>query len=68
MSGAYKIIVMYNFFSFLFLCIRGTVLLGLAHGLMLSFWSWSSVANFAWFLIGRSKSATEFLFLLPYSL
>ncbi|XP_040556187.1 PGAP2-interacting protein isoform X2 [Gallus gallus] len=30
----------------------GTVLLGLAHGLMLSFWSWSSVASFAWFLIG----------------
>ncbi|XP_040527504.1 PGAP2-interacting protein isoform X2 [Gallus gallus] len=30
----------------------GTVLLGLAHGLMLSFWSWSSAASFAWFLIG----------------
>ncbi|XP_064916933.1 PGAP2-interacting protein isoform X2 [Columba livia] len=30
----------------------GTVLLGLAHGLMLSFWSWSSVTSFAWFLVG----------------
>ncbi|OXB56733.1 hypothetical protein ASZ78_013330 [Callipepla squamata] len=29
----------------------GTILLGLAHGLMLSFWSWSSVASFIWFLI-----------------
>uniref|UniRef100_A0A8V0YYF9 PGAP2-interacting protein n=1 Tax=Gallus gallus TaxID=9031 RepID=A0A8V0YYF9_CHICK len=35
----------------------GTVLLGLAHGLMLSFWSWSSVASFAWFLIGIASSA-----------
>ncbi|PKU35491.1 pgap2-interacting protein [Limosa lapponica baueri] len=29
----------------------GTVLLGLAHGLMLSFWSWSSVTSFVWFLV-----------------
>ncbi|OXB83828.1 UNVERIFIED_CONTAM: hypothetical protein H355_003040 [Colinus virginianus] len=43
----------------------GTVLLGLAHGLMLSFWSWSSVASFIWFLLGRSKAGAEFLFLLP---
>ncbi|XP_040527502.1 PGAP2-interacting protein isoform X1 [Gallus gallus] len=35
----------------------GTVLLGLAHGLMLSFWSWSSAASFAWFLIGIASSA-----------
>lgn len=55
---------MYDFF-FLFFLISGTVLLGLAHGLMLSFWSWSSVASFTWFLIGRSKSGAEFLLLLP---
>lgn len=55
---------MYDFF-FLFFLISGTVLLGLAHGLMLSFWSWSSAASFAWFLIGRSKSGAEFLLLLP---
>ncbi|KFW92220.1 PGAP2-interacting protein, partial [Phalacrocorax carbo] len=35
----------------------GTVLLGLAHGLMLSFWSWSSVTSFAWFLVGLASSA-----------
>ncbi|XP_031444612.1 PGAP2-interacting protein [Phasianus colchicus] len=35
----------------------GTVLLGLAHGLMLSFWSWPSFASFAWFLIGIASSA-----------
>ncbi|XP_017600089.1 PREDICTED: PGAP2-interacting protein isoform X2 [Corvus brachyrhynchos] len=35
----------------------GTVLLGLAHGLMLSFWSWSSVISFALFLIGLASSA-----------
>uniref|UniRef100_A0A8D0KWB8 PGAP2-interacting protein n=1 Tax=Strix occidentalis caurina TaxID=311401 RepID=A0A8D0KWB8_STROC len=35
----------------------GTVLLGLAHGLMLSFWSWSSVTRFAWFLVGLASSA-----------
>ncbi|OPJ71109.1 PGAP2-interacting protein isoform C [Patagioenas fasciata monilis] len=35
----------------------GTVLLGLAHGLMLSFWSWSSVTTFAWFLVGLASSA-----------
>ncbi|XP_041909220.1 PGAP2-interacting protein isoform X2 [Corvus kubaryi] len=35
----------------------GTVLLGLAHGLMLSFWSWSSVMSFALFLIGLASSA-----------
>ena len=55
---------MYDFF-FLFFLISGTVLFGLAHGLMLSFWSWSSVASFAWFLIGRSKSGAEYLLLLP---
>ncbi|XP_048160478.1 PGAP2-interacting protein isoform X2 [Corvus hawaiiensis] len=35
----------------------GTVLLGLAHGLMLSFWSWSSVISFALLLIGLASSA-----------
>ncbi|XP_068799017.1 PGAP2-interacting protein isoform X4 [Struthio camelus] len=35
----------------------GIVLLGLAHGLMLSFWSWFSVTSFAWFLIGITSSA-----------
>ncbi|XP_064568268.1 PGAP2-interacting protein isoform X1 [Zonotrichia leucophrys gambelii] len=35
----------------------GTVLLGLAHGLMLSFWSWSSIISFALFLIGLASSA-----------
>uniref|UniRef100_A0A672V9B4 PGAP2-interacting protein n=1 Tax=Strigops habroptila TaxID=2489341 RepID=A0A672V9B4_STRHB len=35
----------------------GTVLLGLAHGLMLSFWSWSSATSFAWFLVGLTSSA-----------
>ncbi|XP_076192340.1 PGAP2-interacting protein isoform X1 [Aptenodytes patagonicus] len=35
----------------------GTVLLSLAHGLMLSFWSWSSVTSFAWFLVGLASSA-----------
>uniref|UniRef100_A0A663LZT7 PGAP2-interacting protein n=1 Tax=Athene cunicularia TaxID=194338 RepID=A0A663LZT7_ATHCN len=35
----------------------GTVLLGLAHGLMLSFWSWSSVTHFAWFLVGLASLA-----------
>ncbi|KAM8808363.1 PGAP2-interacting protein [Eudromia elegans] len=35
----------------------GIVLLGLAHGLMLSFWSWSSATSFAWFLIGVTSSA-----------
>ncbi|XP_071893731.1 PGAP2-interacting protein isoform X2 [Anas platyrhynchos] len=44
----------------------GTVLLGLAHGLMLSFWSWSSVANFAWFLIGIA-SAAGLLYLQTWS-
>ncbi|XP_063013370.1 PGAP2-interacting protein isoform X3 [Melospiza melodia melodia] len=35
----------------------GTVLLGLAQGLMLSFWSWSSIISFALFLIGLASSA-----------
>ncbi|XP_025949578.2 PGAP2-interacting protein isoform X2 [Dromaius novaehollandiae] len=35
----------------------GIVLLALAHGLMLSFSSWSSVTSFAWFLIGITSSA-----------
>ncbi|XP_069712136.1 PGAP2-interacting protein isoform X2 [Phaenicophaeus curvirostris] len=35
----------------------GTVLLGLAHGLMLSFWNWSSVISFVWFLVGLASSA-----------
>ncbi|XP_039555040.1 PGAP2-interacting protein isoform X3 [Passer montanus] len=35
----------------------GTVLLGLAHGLMLSFWSWSSIISFALFLIGLASAA-----------
>ncbi|XP_037990117.1 PGAP2-interacting protein isoform X3 [Motacilla alba alba] len=35
----------------------GTVLLGLAHGLMLSFWSWSSIMSFALFLTGLASSA-----------
>ncbi|XP_053922183.1 PGAP2-interacting protein isoform X2 [Cuculus canorus] len=35
----------------------GTVLLGLAHGLMLSFWNWSSLISFVWFLVGLASSA-----------
>ncbi|KAJ7395151.1 cell wall biogenesis 43 C-terminal [Pitangus sulphuratus] len=37
----------------------GTVLLGLAQGLMISFWSWSSVISFAWFLIGPKKDLSS---------
>ncbi|RMC14113.1 hypothetical protein DUI87_09202 [Hirundo rustica rustica] len=37
----------------------GTVLLGLAHGLMLSFWSWSSIISFALFIIGPKKDLSS---------
>lgn len=36
---------------------RGAVLLGLAHGLMFSFWSWSTLALCGWCLIGAAGAA-----------
>uniref|UniRef100_A0A8D0HI97 PGAP2-interacting protein n=1 Tax=Sphenodon punctatus TaxID=8508 RepID=A0A8D0HI97_SPHPU len=35
----------------------GAVLLGLAHGVMLSFWSWSAPTTFGWCLIGAAGAA-----------
>ncbi|XP_014373144.1 PGAP2-interacting protein isoform X1 [Alligator sinensis] len=35
----------------------GAILLGLTHGAMLSFWTWSSLTSFCWCLIGMASSA-----------
>ncbi|NWH84964.1 PG2IP protein, partial [Aegithalos caudatus] len=50
-------------FLFPYCCTRGTVLLGLAHGLMLSFWSWSSTYSILFYPFTGLASSAGLLYL-----